>query len=1020
MQPVGPAKVYLLDDAFAPVTSGDEVTGLLGVAGPQVTPGYVERLDDGSVTIGSGPLSQDMFKVINGEWVAVPKDIMKRKAGRYISVGRGGGTVKVRGGVLMATNVAEVKLEQGGAVASACITDPLHVEGGSTVVLELRERDAWTLRDSLQQASFLRLPILYTRKMMRNASTGKVQRSLVQEQRKAELELEMAASSSLHKAQSSQVSWYLCLMRRPLLIILFCQGGTLIGVLKALMTASPSALMWTALGVTKEMVVQLCLVSWTFGALAQAANLKQKQCGLALGLFGLVGLLSPSWCGLLTASAMLVAVTAHGLGRLPRLDREAKRLELAICMGLGARLAPFKDTTFLYALGILMIFASNRRLPAPPGCAGVAWVLQQAAAQCVSLVDSLQYLVCFPVMFVLALPSIVQADFQDFAWKQLGRGGVPIAAKKESWPVAGPADHLSYVQSGTGRNEEVWVDTQCSLEEQRTETMEDIPVVAQTPAAIRAQQLAKQAGVDFRSVDSLRIARLSVLLKKHMKPKSESLEFNELREACANERSFLEMVENTFEVLEQSELPTVMEHRSPLQSFWRWLCSGARIHREGATNAPWDCQVDVLMRWDGLPLNLMLLQEAVHVVRKQHPMLRATPPPDDSTDLLLGTRNSGFSTTVAATWSLLCEEDAVPHWLRKPVAHAIFQCWPRTAILDDSAVFNIPVLSQMSSGQDEGEADEVYRVMNESGWDWWNSASALNMCLVNLQANDQVVQYLYCSVTHKYADGGAIAAFVHALGEAYASLSRGERPSCSEHPVLGVQTQRLKRYLSGLPGKEGAVDVYLFDIVNDTYYHKWGHSVGVQFTQGVCDTMRMAGLRMSCSEEISWLSCIVAAMFRMLPDKLLHIMVVHNGRLGDAEGAVACTSNYVMLSIPCLDAAATPLADIASRVKHAISSGKFYRPTTCQQAHARINIGGMIGKDGDFTQVFKTSRSRSAAWSRAPYVIQLRMDNEGGIWCVKDFKCHEFVDPRTFWTSAVCIGREIAEGAYTNPVEMLD
>ena len=38
------------------------------------------------------------------------------------------------------------------------------------------------------------------------------------------------------------------------------------------------------------------------------------------------------------------------------------------------------------------------------------------------------------------------------------------------------------------------------------------------------------------------------------------------------------------------------------------------------------------------------------------------------------------------------------------------------------------------------------------------------------------------------------------------------------------------------------------------------------------------------------------------------------------------------------------------------------------------------------------------------------MDNEGGIWCVKDFKCHEFVDPTKFWTAAVRIAREVAEG----------
>eukprot|EP00439_Symbiodinium_sp_Y106_P031624 s1175_g3.t2 len=462
-----------------------------------------------------------------------------------------------------------------------------------------------------------------------------------------------------------------------------------------------------------------------------------------------------------------------------------------------------------------------------------------------------------------------------------------------------------------------------------------------------------------------------------------------------------------------------------------------RIHREGATNAPWDCQVDVLLRWDGPMLNLSTLHEAVQTVQRQHPMLRARPPLDDSTDLKLGCRDSGFSTTVAATWSLLCEEVAVPRRLRELVAKAMFFCWPRTAILEDGAALNIPVLSQSLKRGGECNADEVYRaslkhrcdlavwiwqahsfrVMNDSGWAWWDSTSALNMCLVNMQTDEPVVQFLYCSITHKYGDGGAIAAFVHSLHEAYQALARGEVPSRSEHPILAVQQQRLRRYLSGAAGQEGAVDVYLFDIVNDTYYHKWGHSVGVQFTRGVCDTLRtlgwslvceewMAGQRMACSEEIAWLSCIVAAMFRMLPDKLLRIMVVHNGRLGDAEGAVACTSNYVMLSIPCLDASSTPLADIASRVKYAITHGKFRRPTTCEQAHARINIGGMIGTDGDFTQVFKSSRCRSSAWSRAPYVIQLRMDNEGGIWCVKDFKCHEFVDPTKFWTAAVCIGRE--------------
>lgn len=39
-------------------------------------------------------------------------------------------------------------------------------------------------------------------------------------------------------------------------------------------------------------------------------------------------------------------------------------------------------------------------------------------------------------------------------------------------------------------------------------------------------------------------------------------------------------------------------------------------------------------------------------------------------------------------------------------------------------------------------------------------------------------------------------------------------------------------------------------------------------------------------------------------------------RLGEAEGAVACVSNYVMLRIPCLERGNTPVADICSRVKY--------------------------------------------------------------------------------------------------------
>lgn len=236
--------------------------------------------------------------------------------------------------------------------------------------------------------------------------------------------------------------------------------------------------------------------------------------------------------------------------------------------------------------------------------------------------------------------------------------------------------------------------------------------------------------------------------------------------------------------------------------------------------------------------------------------------------------------------------------------------------------------------------------------------------------------------------------------------------------MLGVQEGRLRRYLTGLPGRPGEVDVYLFDVVSDMYNHRWGHSVGTDFSWKVCELVRVAGRRLACSQEIAWLCCISCAMLRLLPtEKMLKLMLVHNGRLGDAEGAVACVSNYVMLKIPCLDRGNTPVADICSRVKYAVSHGQFCRPSTCEQAHARINIGGMIGTDGNFSQLFRTARGRDPGWSRAAYMIQLRMDNEGGIWCVKDFKCHEFLDPATFWRAAICVAQEIAEGCFANPVE---
>merc|ERR1712232_1067881 len=170
--------------------------------------------------------------------------------------------------------------------------------------------------------------------------------------------------------------------------------------------------------------------------------------------------------------------------------------------------------------------------------------------------------------------------------------------------------------------------------------------------------------------------------------------------------------------------------------------------------------------------------------------------------------------------------------------------------------------------------------------------------------------------------------------------------------------------------------------------------------------------------EIAWLACITCALCRMMPDeKLIKIMIVHNGRMGEAEGAVACVSQYVMLSIPRTSSRSnTPLVDIASRVKFAITHGKFTRPAACEQSHAKINIGGMAGRDGNFVQMFKTHRCKKSSTSRASHVIQLRMDNEGGNWSVKDYKCLGRFDGKRFWEMAICACLEMVDGWFNNPV----
>eukprot|EP00747_Dinoflagellata_sp_TGD_P021287 gnl/TRDRNA2_/TRDRNA2_128405_c0_seq1.p1 gnl/TRDRNA2_/TRDRNA2_128405_c0~~gnl/TRDRNA2_/TRDRNA2_128405_c0_seq1.p1 ORF type:complete len:517 (-),score=69.61 gnl/TRDRNA2_/TRDRNA2_128405_c0_seq1:193-1590(-) len=460
-----------------------------------------------------------------------------------------------------------------------------------------------------------------------------------------------------------------------------------------------------------------------------------------------------------------------------------------------------------------------------------------------------------------------------------------------------------------------------------------------------------------------------------------------------------------------------------------WVRGGATVHREGPTAAPWDCQVDVLLEWQGQePLDKKQLNNALFDVMQQHPLLRAQPPPDDSLDTLLGNGCCDFSSTAAATWALLnavWSEHRSWEWrwckfVRWVVTQALWWCWPRTLVLEHDCCRHVDIhtLSRDSDGWSKNQADEVYDAVGQAWTSWYDSRSMVNVCLIMLNTGSETKQYLYCTLSHKYCDGGCAATFVHALRESYEARMRAEESPGIQSAILQVQQDRLWSYLSGRRCPQGSVDAYFMDINNDSFYHDIGHTVGAYFTERVCNTMRAVGLRIGCSEEIAWLACITCALFRLMPDeKIIKIMMVHNGRLGDAENAIGCVSQYVMFSILCTNERKnTPLADVACRVKYAVTNGKFTRPGPCEQAHAKVNIGGMIGADGHFSQVFRTHRAKKPGTSRAPHVLQLRMDNEGTTWSVKDFKCHKLWEPKVFWETTICAGLEIADGWFVNPL----
>lgn len=1063
MRAVEGAKVFVLDGEMKPLENEDDmdVSGMLGISGPQVSPGYAELLEDGTAAIGAGPLSKDVFRDVEGHWTVVPKDLVKRQPDQsLLSIGRGGGTVKVKGGVLMATNVAELELQKG-AITAACITDPVHVEGGSCVVLEMNWQDVWSMRDSLQQASFLRMPILYVCKMPRNDSTGKVQKALVQSMHEQDFEAERALKTELHETQVAQLEWYGHLLL-PLLLLLAAQPRELWGLLQAAVAADPRRALRCLATLPTEAALRLCLFAWSYGASGHVANLaKVGSLGiwdltLPVGIVAVGGATPGAGAGLGVAGALLVLASAGGIldfslrksdnsgeapGRLAQLRRRTGRLLPGALAALLPGLSGCPGATTLYALGLLCIFALNRRLPGPPWSASpVALSAQRVAATALSLVESLGYMLSLPVAFTLALPNLILGEFPNYAWSRMKRPGQPIAKKQSGWPYSGPWQQRKQVQGDAGKDGVLWFDAY-EVDAGTSGEQEARPEVsAQTPAGARAQALAKQAGVDFQSVDSLRIARLSVLLKKYMqrRPGEEALEFSELREACSSEQSFVDLVDRRLLLTNDAMSPMAngVNHADSWQErLLAWAQGGAQVHREGATPAPWDCQVDVLMEWRGQKaLEREHLEGALRDAMQQHPLLRAVPPPDDSTELLMGNGGScDLCTTAGATWALVTAVWSGHHrsWgrassdaLRRGVAAALWRCWPRTLVAEHDGrrsveVFMVSEEYEEDNGRwKQNVADKVNDVLGRSWEQWWNPRSMFNVCVVTLNTGSGPRQFLYATTSHKYCDGGSAAAFVHSLSEHYEARTRGECGAILETPVLRVQQERLWNYLSGRPCPKGSVDAYFQDINHDCFYHDSGNGVGVCFTERVCDVMRVAGLRMACSEEIAWLACIVCALFRLMPDeKLIKVLMVHNGRLGDAEGVIACTNQYVVLSVPCAsERSNTPLADVASRVKHAVTNGRFTRPAPCEQTHAKINIGGMIGSDGDFVQVFRSHRPKKGGRSRAPHALQLRMDNEGGTWCVKDFKLHRLWDPKTFWEATLCASQEIAQGWFINPL----
>eukprot|EP00971_Amphidinium_carterae_P266789 5292026-Amphidinium_carterae.1 len=449
----------------------------------------------------------------------------------------------------MSTNVAETQLMQQ-SIAAACITDPVHIEGGQLLALQLARRHQHSLKESLQQASFLRLPTVFMRTLPRNASTGKVQKALVQEALDVERVAEQATLEELRQVQQTQLRWYWSLVQWSVAFVtsacvascLVALAFQMVGVVTILFIA-PLALLFN-----------LYAFSWIHVSFAYAALDSSTQSLLVLvyacscKYFGL-------WPSILSA-ALLAVVLVRGafykaeaypkdwarerpwlVARLEKLQdsdssrRWAKRVSpfriaagVSLLLQVGLHVEPARAAASQFCLCLCVLVAYGRMLPRAPDCKDV-FTPQRVVAFMLSMMETTRFLICVPVPVLLILPKLVMSDMgSTWGWEKLkflNSSFKPVTKKQAQTQYEGPEALHSKVWSGTYRDGSVWIDLKPAVDvEMHAESASTSEAVhASTEAGRLGQRLARDAGLDFQgSTDSLRLVRLSVLLKKHMQP----------------------------------------------------------------------------------------------------------------------------------------------------------------------------------------------------------------------------------------------------------------------------------------------------------------------------------------------------------------------------------------------------------------------------------------------------------------------------------------------------------------------